>query len=179
MSKKRPLPRDPVPTAPSHDDEFFLDASDDDDDEDEAVPYHSDSKQPSKHQRTLQHKSGPGTGKRDKHAPAEMSSKRRPPLLQTVVDVPKVVRRGECALSMELYLVIELSACWLPDPRFEETSGRLKEQSFRTAYNFLDDSRLKPSAGTTALTEWHRSERERREKVLPCTVSYIVSLLCM
>ena len=41
--------------------------------------------------------------RRDKHAPAEVSSKRRPPMLQNVIDVPKVIRRGaHCGLQIVL-----------------------------------------------------------------------------
>ena len=61
-----------------------------------------------------------GHKRRNKHAPAELSSARPVGRFRQVVDVPKVVRR---------------------DPRFEESSGTYSAEAFQKSYGFLSDYR--------------------------------------
>lgn len=76
----------------SSDDELFMGA-----DKSDSEPEEYGSRQPAKSYET-HHRGGsrPTKAPRDKHAPAEVSSKKRPSFLQQVVAVPKEVRRGMC-----------------------------------------------------------------------------------
>lgn len=92
MSLKRPR------AAPQPVEALFLENSDSSSDDEPEEVFHSrgasqsgqDDDQPQ------MYASGGKMGKkrRDKHAPAEVSSKRRPSFLQNVVPVPKIIRRG-------------------------------------------------------------------------------------
>ena len=55
-----------------------------------------------------------GKKRRDKHAPAEVSSKRRPSFLQNVVPVPKIIRRG-ARLRLYCDCMAELLECMFDD----------------------------------------------------------------
>lgn len=105
--------------------------------------------------------------RRDKHAPVEVSSKKRPPRFQVVVPVPRVVHRGAspCFIQTRSCRCLACVLAHLADPRFEETSGKYNASNFRNVYKFLDHEATRQSAEEVATAAWMKNEREARAKV--------------
>jgi hypothetical protein len=63
-----------------------------------------------------------------------------------------------------------------PDPRFEESAGRLNETMFRQAYNFVASDVPALRNGESAIMEWKKEERRRVAQVRRLADAWITCL---